>query len=107
MVYIVALKKSTIMPIYSFYQVKVALLTSIELYIKYFDFSNIFILYSVVNLLEHTRTKNYFINLLNNKKLPYGLIYSLALVELKTLKTYIIINLASILSSLLNLLLKL
>ena len=40
-------------------------------------------------LLERTKFNKYAIDLKDGKQPPYGLIYSLSLVELKTLKTYI------------------
>ena len=69
------------------------MLTSVEICIEYFNFSNIFFPYSVVELLEYIKINNYFINLLNDNQQPYKLIYSIGLVELKILKTYIKINL--------------
>lgn len=47
-------------------------------------------------LLKHTKINNYTINLIKNKQLFYKLIYSLEIVKLKTLKTYIKTNLAHI-----------
>ena len=48
----------------------------------------------MAELLEHTRINDHPINLLDDKQLPYGLIYSLGLVELEILKTYIKANFA-------------
>lgn len=48
-----------------------------------------------IKLLEHTKINNYAINLIDDKLLLYRLIYSLKLVELKTLKIYIKNNLAN------------
>ena len=62
---------------------------------KYSDFSNVFFLDSVAELLEQIRINDYLINLLNNKQPPYSPIYSLRLVELEILKNYIDANLAS------------
>lgn len=42
-----------------------------------------------------TNINNYAINLIKNKQILYGLIYSLELIELKPLKTYIEINLVN------------
>ena len=96
-VHIAALAKSTIMPIYSSCQAQVAALTSEKTGIlaKYSDFSNVFSSDSAERLPEHTRINDHPINLLDDKQMPYGLIYSLGPVELKTLKTYIKANLAS------------
>ena len=63
--------------------------------IEYSDFSNIFFLDSASELLEYTRINDHPINLLDNKQSSYGLIYSLGLVELEILKTYIETNLAN------------
>lgn len=60
--------------------------------IKYLDFANVFSSNSVAELPEHTGINNCFINLIKGQQLPYGPIYSLELVKLKTLKTYIKIN---------------
>ena len=62
---------------------------------EYSNFSNIFSSDSTVELSEHTRINDHPIDLLDNKQPPYGPIYSLGLVELETLKTYIETNLAS------------
>ena len=62
---------------------------------EYSNFSNIFFSDSAAELPEYTKINNQSINLLDNKQLPYGLIYSLELMELETLKTYIKANLAS------------
>ena len=62
---------------------------------KYSDFSNVFSSDSAVELLEHTGINDHPINLLDDKQLLYGPIYSLGPVELETLKTYIEANLAS------------
>lgn len=43
----------------------------------------------------HMKINNYAINLINSKQPPYRPIYSLKLVELKTLKTFIKTNLAN------------
>ena len=65
-----------------------------KIFVKYYNFSNFFSLYSTVELLEYTKIDNHFINLLNDKQLLYGLIQSLKLVKLKILKIYIKTNLA-------------
>ena len=62
---------------------------------EYFNYSNIFSAKYVVELLEHTRINDYAIKLEEGKQLLFGLIYSLKLVELETLKTYIKANLAN------------
>ena len=82
---------------YTFYQAQVATLTSEKTRTpaEYSDFSDVFSSDSTVELLKHTRINDHPINLLDNKQPPYGPIYSLGLVELETLKTYIEANLAS------------
>ena len=97
MVHIAALVKPITMPIYPSCQTQVAALTSEEtgMPAEYSDFSNVFSSDSAVELLEHIEINNHPINLLDNKQLPYGPIYSLRPVELEMLKTYIKANLAS------------
>ncbi len=46
-----------------------------------------------MELLENTSLKEYAIELVEGKQPPYGPIYALSPVELKTLKTYIEIHL--------------
>ena len=86
-----------IMLIHPSYPAQVAALTSEETGIpaEYSDFSDIFSSDSTAELPEYTRINDPPINLLDNKQLPYNLIYSLGPVELETLKTYIEANLAS------------
>ena len=66
-----------------------------RIFTKYSNFSNVFFSDFVAKLLEHTRINNHLINLLDNKQPLYITIYSLGLVELELLKTYIKTNLAS------------
>lgn len=56
---------------------------------EYFHYCNIFFLNLVIELLENIRINEYAIKLIDGKQSPYGLIYTLNLVELETLKTYI------------------
>ena len=95
MVYIVALEEPIIILIYLSFKIQVILLTSIEIFNNYFDFLKIFCSYSTIELPKYTRINNYLINLLDNKKLSYGLIYSLELSELEILQIYIKTNLTS------------
>lgn len=62
---------------------------------KYSNLLDIFSLDSAAEMLKYTKINDHPINLLEDKKLPYSLVYSLEPVELKTLKTYIEANLAS------------
>ena len=96
-VHVAALAEPTTIPIYPSGQAQVAALMSKENGIpaEYSDFSNVFSSDSAAELLEYAVINDHPINLLDNKQPPYGLIYSLRQVELKTLKTYIKANLAS------------
>ena len=95
--YIMALAKLTTILIHSSHQAQVALLMSEKtgIPIKYSNFSNVFSLDSAVELPEYIGINDHLINLLDDKQLPYGSIYSLGLVELEMLKTYIKVNLAN------------
>ena len=95
--HVATLAEPIIVLIYSFYQAQVALLTSkkLRIHIEYSDFSDFISSDSVAELLDDTRIINHFINLLDNKQLPYSSIYSLGLVKLELLKTYIRVNLAN------------
>ena len=48
-----------------------------------------------IKLLEQNKINEHFINLLGDKQVHYSLIYSLRLVKLKILKTYIKTNLTN------------
>ena len=97
MVHVAAPTKPTIMLIQPFCQAKVAALTSEETGIpaEYSDFFDVFSSDSTTKLPEHTKINNYPINLLDDIQPPNGPIYSLRLVELEILKTYIKAKLAS------------
>ena len=95
MIHIATLAKPIILPIYSSCEAWVALLISTKILVKYFNFLDIFSLDSTTELLKYTRINNDSINLSKKKQRLYGLIYSLKLVEVKTLKTYIKANIAS------------
>ena len=62
---------------------------------EYFDYSNVFSVENVAELLENTRINKHAIELEKGKQLLFGPIYSLRLIELKTLKTYIKIHLVN------------
>ena len=62
---------------------------------EYSDYGNIFSAENVAELPENTGMNKHAIELEEDKQLPFGPIYSLGLVELETLKTYIKINLAN------------
>ena len=62
---------------------------------KYSDYSNVFSVENAVKPPENTEMNEYAIELEKGKQPPFGPIYSLELVELETLKTYIKTNLAN------------
>ena len=63
--------------------------------VEYSDFADVFSEKSANVLPEQTRANEHAIELEEGKQPPYGPIYSLGPVELKTLKTYIETNLAN------------
>ena len=67
---------------------------SIKVPSKYTDFANVFLPKLTTKLLKYIRIYNYDIELADDQQPPYNFIYSLGLVELKMLKTYIKNNLA-------------
>ena len=62
---------------------------------RYTDYTNVFFPDSATELSKYTNINNCLINLINDKQPLYDPIYSLRLVELKTLKTYMETNLAN------------
>ena len=88
-IHVSALAEPTTMPIYSSCQAQVAVLTSEETEIptEYSNFSNFFSSNSTAELPEDTGINDHPIDLLDDKQSPFGLIYSLKLVELEILKT--------------------
>lgn len=62
---------------------------------KYTDFANIYSFNLIVKLLEYIKINNNPISLVKNEQPAYKPIYSLELVELKILKTYMKTNLAN------------
>lgn len=62
---------------------------------KYANFIDVFSSDSAAELYKHTIINNHSINLVNNMQPLFGPIYSLRLVELETLKTYIQTNLVN------------
>ena len=67
----------------------------IEIPAEYSNYSDIFSMENAVELPENTAMNKYAIKLEKGKQPPFGPIYSLGLVELETLKTYIETNLAN------------
>ena len=68
---------------------------STEVLKKYSTYSNVFSAKKAGKLPENTGINKYAIKLKEGKQPLFGLIYSLGLIELETLKTYIKINLAN------------
>ena len=62
---------------------------------KYSNYSNIFLIKNIIEFLKYIKINDYTIKLKKSKQLFFSSIYSLKLVELETLKTYIKINLAN------------
>ena len=62
---------------------------------KYSNYNDIFSIENVAEFLKNTRINKYAIKLKEGKQLAFKLIYSLKLVKLEFLKTYIKINLAN------------
>ena len=65
------------------------------IFIKYSNVADIFFSKLTSIFLKHIGINNHVIKLIDKQQPSYGPIYSLRLVELKTLKTYIEINLAN------------
>ena len=65
-----------------------------EISVKYSDFADIFFPDLVSEFFKHTGISDYAIKLVDSQQPSYKPIYNLELVELKTLKTFININLA-------------
>ena len=66
-----------------------------EISAEYSDYNNVFLAKNIAELPENTKIDKYVIKLKEDKQSLFGPIYSLGLVELKTLKTYIKTNLTN------------
>ena len=93
--HITALAKLRIMLIYYFCEALVTLLISTKFFAEYSNFLDIFSSNSAAELLKNIRINDHPITLLEDKQPFYGQIYSLRLVKLEILNTYIKVNLAS------------
>lgn len=95
--YIVSILKSLKIIIHALQKASIILLNikKINILRNYSDFNNIFLSNSATKLFKQGSINNYLMNLVNNKQIFYSLIYSLELIKLATLKTYIKINLAN------------
>lgn len=95
-IYVATLSATLVAPamqVYSFQQAQVRLLLAdkaiIDVFSKYSDYANIFSFDLAIELSENMSINEHAIKLIDGKQSPYGPIYTLSLVELKTLKTYI------------------
>lgn len=61
----------------------------IKISTKYSDYANVFLINWAIELPENTGINKYAIKLIERKQPLHGLIYTLNLVKLKILKTYI------------------
>ena len=79
------------MPIYPAYKTQIVLLIAekVKVSIKYLNFSDIFLEKKTSILLKATNLNQHIIKLQKYQQLLYRSIYSLGLVELVTLKTYV------------------
>ena len=76
-------------------QITSLLIEKVTVLAEYSDFADILSKESTELLLEQTGVNEHAIELEKDKQPPYNLIYSLGLLELETLKTYIKTNLAN------------
>lgn len=83
--------------IYLVYKAQIALLLAEKIIVldKYLDFINILLKKLAIKLFEHFAINKHLINPEPGKQLFYNPIYSLGLLELKILKIYIKIKLAT------------
>ena len=65
----------------------------IQVFSKYADFIDIFLLKLVAKLLKYIKINNHIIKLVNNYQLLYSFIYYLSFIKLEILKIYIKNNL--------------
>ena len=95
-IYITSLSLN-LMPIHPAQEAQIALLVikKVQILFKYSDFSNGFSKEKTSILLEASNLNQHAIELEKSQQPPYRLIYSLCLVKLEMLKTYIKTNLAN------------
>ena len=95
----VAIREREKMPVHSKKQAQIGALLFDEaptkIPVEYFEYNNIFSAKNAAELPESNEINEHAIELKKDKQLPFGPIYSLGPIELKTLKTYIKINLAN------------
>lgn len=68
---------------------------STKIFTEYSNYSDVFSAENTTELPEHSKKHDHTIELKENKQLLFGLMYSLSLVKLKTLKIYIKTNLVN------------
>lgn len=61
----------------------------IKIFLEYANYANIFFLDLIIMLSKNIDINKHIIKLIESKQLPYKSIYSLSLIEFKTLKIYI------------------
>ena len=95
----VAIREQEAMPVHSKRQAQIGALlfdkAPTEVSAEYSDYSNVFLAENAAEFPENTGMNKLAIELEEGKQPQYGPIYSLGLVELETLKTYIKTNLAN------------
>ena len=95
----IAIRKREKMPVHSKRQAQVGALlfneALTEVLVEYSNYSNVFLLENIAEILEKTGINEHAIELEKGKQPPFGPIYSLEPVELETLKTYIETNLTN------------
>ena len=96
-VYVAFLSLGSRVVIHPTQEAQIAALNTKEVIIppEYSDYADVFSKASAAGLPKHTSINDHPIDLVDDKQPPYGPIYSLGPVELKTLKTYIETNLAN------------
>lgn len=97
LMHVVSLSLGSKMIIHPPMETQIALSVGKEMTIpaKYLDYTNVFLKESVAELPKSSDINEYSINLEPGIQLPSSLIYSLELIELETLKTYIETNLTT------------
>ena len=92
-IHVVILSMAPTMQVHPLCQAQVGQLLTDKAPIKvppeYLDYADVFLFDFAMELPENTDMNEHVIKLIEGKQPPYGLIYSLKLVELETLKTYI------------------
>ena len=95
----VAIREQEKMPVHSKRQAQVGALlfdkASTKVLVEHFNNSNVFLVENIAKLTKNSRINEYTIKLEKGKQPLFDPIYSLGLVKLETLKTYIKINLAN------------